>query len=242
MIRIGTSGWSYPHWRGIFYPKGVSTDGMLSFYAGRFDAVEINATHYRLPPSAVFDGWRAAVPQGFLFAVKASRYLTHFYRLKPPFDRYERFFDGVARLGGALGPVLFQLPPRFGRDDERIVAFLAALPKGFLPVLEFRHLSWETPEVAAILERHGAGLCVTDLAGHQSPLAATGAVAYVRLHGPYRAYTGSYDDAALVRWARQARSWEAEGRAVYVFFDNDDKAMAVGDAERLKGLVQQRAA
>jgi uncharacterized protein YecE (DUF72 family) len=206
---------------------------MLAYYAARFAAVEVNYTHYRLPSAQVFDNWRQAVPAGFVFAVKASRSITHFRRLKPPFERYARFFDSIARLGAALGPVLFQLPPQFRRDDDRLEAFLAALPAGLRPVMEFRHPSWETAAVRALLAAHGAALCVTDLAGRLSLVAATAPLAYVRLHGPEEAYRGSYDDQALERWCAQARLWQGEGREVFIFFDNDAKAMAIADALRL---------
>lgn len=234
LIRIGTSGWHYPHWRGFFYPADLPSSRMLAFYSAHFDVVEINVTHYRLPPPDVLESWCRAVPDGFTFAVKASRYLTHFHRLKPPFERYDRFFKGIEGLGDALGPVLLQLPPRFARDDARLDAFLGGIPRHLTMVVEFRHPSWETPPVLDLLQAHGAGLCVTDLAGHLSPVAATSSVAYVRLHGPRQAYKGTYDDASLAGWAAQCQAWEQEGRDVYVFFDNDDKAMAVGDALRLK--------
>ena len=239
-IHVGTSGWHYDHWRGLFYPPGLPAAAMLGYYAGRFSTVEINYTHYRLPSAKAFDGWRQAVPAGFVFAVKASRQITHFRRLKPPFASYGPFFDGIARLGAALGPVLFQLPPNFRRDDDRLDAFLAALPAGLRAVVEFRHPSWEVAAVQALLAARGAALCVTDLSGHLSPVAATAPFAYVRLHGPEEAYTGSYDDAALDRWARRARRWQAEGRQVFVYFDNDDRAMAVTDALRLKARLESR--
>lgn len=237
-IRIGTSGWHYAHWRGRFYPPALAVDAMLGHYAQHFDTVEINNTHYRLPAPSVFAGWRATVPPGFVFAVKASRYLTHFHRLKPPFDRYDRFFNGIRGLGETLGPVLFQLPPTFRRDDERLRDFLRAVPSDLQPVFEFRHASWEVAAAQELLEHLGAGLCVTDLGGHLSPVAATGALAYVRLHGPGQKYTGSYGDRSLDGWAERARAWQAEGRRVFIYFDNDDKAMAVGDALRLKERLE----
>ena len=237
-IRIGTSGWHYDHWRGPFYPEDLPDAKMLGFYAGAFDCVEINYTHYRLPTDKAFDHWRDSVPPGFLFAVKASRAISHFYKLKPPFERYRRFFDGIARLGDRLGPVLFQLPPFFGRNDARLAAFLEeGLPPGVRAAFEFRHASWEVAQVQRILADHDAALCVTDLEGHLSPVLATASVAYVRLHGPRFAYTGSYGDKALEGWASQARAWRAEGREVFIFFDNDDRAMAVKDALRLKALL-----
>ncbi len=236
-VRIGTSGWHYAHWRGPFYPERLPAGVMLGYYARHFDTVEVNNTHYCLPRPAVIEAWRDAVPAGFVFAVKASRYITHFHRLNPPFQRYGRFFEGIGGLGDRLGPVLFQLPPAFRRDDGRLDAFLGGLPISLRAAVEFRHPSWECAAVMELLACHDVALAVTDLGGRLSPVQATASFAYVRLHGPRQAYTGSYDDRALDDWSRQIRAWVAEDRQVFVYFDNDDKAMAVGDALRLKSRL-----
>ncbi|MEW5726778.1 MAG: DUF72 domain-containing protein [Pseudomonadota bacterium] len=239
-IRIGTSGWHYAHWAGRFYPPGLGPPGWLTYYAARFPAVEVNNTFYRLPTADVFERWSAETPPGFMFAVKVSRYLTHFNRLAPRWDRYRRFFDTVAALGGRLGPLLFQLPPRFPPDPARLDDFLAAMPTGFHPAFEFRDPGWLVDPVLAVLERRRAALVFWDFEGTGPPLVETGDFVYVRLHGPGSRYQGSYSDAALAEWAARLRCWAGAGREAWCFLDNDDKAFAVTDAARLRAMLESK--
>jgi uncharacterized protein YecE (DUF72 family) len=241
VIRVGTSGWHYKHWRGPFYPEKLPASRMLEHYLEHFDTVELNNTFYRLPSDEAVDAWREAVPPGFLYAVKGSRFLTHMKKLKDAGQGLERFFERADRLRRRLGPVVFQLPPRWGPDLPRLEAFLEALPHRHRYSFELRDPSWHTEEVYRILRRHRVAFCVYDLAGFESPRLLTTDFAYVRLHGPTdRAYQGSYTDAALAGWVKRIAEWSADVRAVYVYFDNDQAGYAVRDALRLKrGLAGQ---
>jgi uncharacterized protein YecE (DUF72 family) len=235
---IGTSGWSYRHWRGPFYPGAMSrgTD-QLRFYAERFDTVEVNGTFYRLIEVETFRRWRAATPAGFVFACKGSRYLTHMKRLKDAGRGVGRFFERVEALEGKLGPVVFQLPGRFKPDRERLAAFLDALPGGHRYAFEFRDPAWFLPEILETLAVRDAALCLYEFAGQEAPLEMTASFVYIRLHGPAGPYQGSYADAALRSWAERIAGWAAAGRDVYCYFDNDDRGFAPKNALRLKELL-----
>lgn len=239
MIHVGTSGWHYDHWVGPFYPEGMSSSGFLPFYAERFDTVEINNTFYQLPDPETLARWRDATPAGFRFACKGSRYITHMKKLKDPQESTKRFFQVAEALDDKLGPILFQLPPRWSANVERLEAFLAALPDNGRYVLEFRDDSWFTQEIQEGLSRANVALCIYDLAGHHSPLQVTADFAYVRLHGPDESYGGSYSDEALAGWARRFLQWQAEGREVYCFFNNDREGHAVRNALRLKEMITE---
>lgn len=236
-LRIGTSGWHYGHWVGGFYPPELKPSQHLDFYARHFDAVEVNNTHYRLPKHETFQAWRDQTPPGFVFAVKASRYITHYSKLTQSSKTYALFFDAVANLGKKLGPILYQTPPRWQVNAERLDSFLANLPPGLRSAFEFRNPTWFNEDVLAILRQHDAAFCIWHLAGMLSPLHVTAKLVYVRLHGPEGAYAGSYSDDDLALWAERVRGWRAEGRDVHVYFDNDNKANAVRDALRLKALL-----
>jgi uncharacterized protein YecE (DUF72 family) len=237
-IRIGTSGWSYDHWVGPFYPPGTAAGDRLAHYACRFDSVEINNTFYRLPSPETFEAWRAAVPESFVFACKASRYITHMKKLKDAPDATRRFLEAIASLGERLGPVLFQLPPRFRVNPERLADFLAALPEGHRYAFELRDESWHEERILALLRDHAAAFCVYDLAGRRSPVLVTADFAYIRLHGPSAAYQGSYDDRTLRGWAERFHGWQGEGLDVYCYLDNDEAGHAARDALRLKAMLE----
>jgi uncharacterized protein YecE (DUF72 family) len=236
-IHIGTSGWQYDHWRGSFYPPDLPPEGMLAFYARHFDAVEINNSFYRMPSPAAVAGWRDATPPDFRFAAKASRYLTHMKKLKDPEPGLANFLPRLDALGSKLGPILFQLPPHWRCDLDRLAAFLGALPPGRRYAFELRDPSWHTPAVYALLARHHVASCIYDLGGIQSPLELTADFAYVRLHGPAAAYQGSYDRPALEGWARRLREWAAHLVQIHVYFDNDEAGYAPRNALELRALV-----
>jgi uncharacterized protein YecE (DUF72 family) len=236
-IRVGTSGWHYRHWVGPFYPPVTRPADFLGLYARRFDTAEINNTFYRLPTPAAVAGWRDATPPGFLFAAKGSRFITHMKKLKDPAEGLRRYLEPLALLGDKLGPVVFQLPPRWRLDLGRLAAFLGTLPDGRRFAFEFRDQSWFAPETYRLLERHGAALCLWDLAGRRSPALVTADFAYVRLHGPGGPYQGSYGEEALAAWAERMLAWRAAGVAAYCYFDNDDRGHAPADALRLARLV-----
>lgn len=236
-LHIGTSGWHYRHWVGPFYPPGTEPADFLGFYARRFRSVEINNTFYHLPDRATLAAWRAATPSGFVFACKASRYLTHMKKLRDPEEATRNFFDVVTALGEKLGPVLFQLPPHWHADAGRLAQFLAALPQGFRIAFEFRDESWFAAPVFRLLERRGAACCAYDLDGRRSPVRMTADFAYVRLHGPDGPYRGRYDGRTLAGWARRLAAWQRSGRDAYCYFDNDEAGYAAGDALRLSFML-----
>lgn len=239
-IHIGTSGWHYGHWVGPFYPEGMSSPAFLGFYAQRFHTVEINNTFYSLPREATLEAWRDDTPKGFLFACKASRFITHMKKLSDPKRSVKRFFDTIDVLGPKLGPVLFQLPPRWHVNADRLRAFLKALPDRYRYAFEFRDETWFRDEVLQSLERARAAFCIYDLAGRQSPEHVTTDLVYVRLHGPGEAYQGRYSDAALRRWAGKIVTWSQQGRDVYCYFDNDQNGYAARDGARLVTAVESR--
>ena len=238
MVHIGTSGWHYKHWLGSFYPSGLPTSKMLSYYLQHFDTVEINNSFYRLPSTETFQTWRKATPKNFRFAVKGSRYLTHAKKLKDPEQGIERLMSRVEALGRKLGPILFQLPPSWKVNVERLDAFLDALPRNHRYAFEFRNDTWNTPDVYAVLKKFKAAYCIFHIAGFQSPLEITTDFAYIRLHGPGGKYQGSYSDEELQVWAERIRAWEQRLRAVYVYFDNDEAGYAARDAQALSRLLR----
>ena len=243
-LRIGCSGWNYKTWKGTFYPADLPPSRWLTHYAAVFDTVEANGTFYRLPETSTFAGWRRETPAGFVMAIKASRFLTHMKRLREPEEPLERLLSRAAALGPRLGPLLYQLPPDFQLDLERLEWFLRALPRS-LPgtrrrlqhVLEFRHPSWYVGETRQLLERHQVALCLHDKSGSVVSEGAGGRCTYVRFHGTSGHYHGSYGDPALRRWAaRLAEDWRA-GRHVFAYFNNDPHAVATANATRLRELV-----
>ena len=213
---------------------------MLALYAENFSTVEINNPFYRLPSVAAVKSWARQVPKDFIFAMKASRYTTHVKRLKDAPKSFEKYFPRVDPLKSRLGPILFQTPPRFQPDVERLEAFLAALPRRHRYAFEFRDPRWFSDEVRETLEAHNCAFCIFDIGGLQSPAWLTADFAYIRLHGPGKKYQGSYDDAALREWAKFIRSVTRKGVDVYCYFDNDEKGYAPKDALRLIKLLSRK--
>jgi uncharacterized protein YecE (DUF72 family) len=236
-ILIGPSGWHYRHWVGAYYPPKTPAEEFLARYRLDFPTVEINNTFYRLPSPEVLAGWRETVPAGFRFAVKASRFITHFRKLKDAGESFRLFFDPIRILGKRLGPVLFQLPPHWHYDGGRLEAFLASLPAGPAYVFEFRDRDWYRDEAFALLDRFGAGLCIHDMPESKSPEEVAGKLAYVRFHGPEGKYAGSYPDKDLERWARRMREWAGRGLPVYAYFNNDIGGYAPKNAKTLMGFL-----
>lgn len=239
-VHIGTSGWHYKHWKGPFYPEDMSTDEFLGHYVREFDTVEINNSFYRLPGKETFAGWSEAVPKGFVFAVKGSRYITHMKKLKDPIEPVAALMDAASGLGTKLGPVLFQLPPRWRVNTERLESFLRTLPEGHRFAFEFRDHSWYDDRVYDLLNRYGAAFCIYDLSGELSPKVVTADFVYVRLHGPDGAYRGSYGEGALGSWAGDIVEWSRSGREVFCYFDNDEAGYAAANAARLRDMVGGR--
>jgi uncharacterized protein YecE (DUF72 family) len=239
-IRIGTSGYHYRHWKGNFYPEDLSTAAMLPFYLNYFDTLELNNTFYRLPTESALEGWRDAVPENFIFAVKASRFLTHNKKLKDPENALENLLPRVRILGKKLGPILFQLPPKWRINLERLQELLTILPGIYRYAFEFRETSWINEQVLETLQRYKSAFCIYDIAGYHSPLHVTADFAYVRLHGPGGKYQGSYSDAALEQWAEWIAEQSAKLRAIYFYFDNDQAGYAPQNALTLRRKVAIR--
>jgi len=235
-VRIGCSGWQYRHWRGVFYPPGLPQARWLAHYATHLNTVEINNTFYRLPERSIFANWRRQVPPSFRFALKASRFLTHMKKLKEPREPLARLLSRAIPLGSALGPILYQLPPRWRIDVDRLTTFLHSLPKGRRHAIEFRDPSWYTDEVFALLTRHHVALCLHDMAGSATGRLAVGPLVYVRFHGPQK-YRGRYDDRVLEHWGTWLAAQVRDGRPVYAYFNNDVDAHAPRDAVRLRIAV-----
>jgi uncharacterized protein YecE (DUF72 family) len=234
--RVGCSGWQYKHWRGDFYPLDLPQNRWLEYYAERFDTVEINNSFYRLPEASTFLSWWKRSPPEFMYAVKASRFLTHMKKLKDPEQPLKLFFSRARNLGPTLGPVLYQLPPRWTVNVERLTLFLAALPKKRQHVIEFREPSWYNDEVFALLEQYRVGLCLHDMQGSASGQLAVGPLTYVRFHGTSK-YSGSYSDGALDRWAGWLAERMGAGVPVYAYFNNDVGGHAPRDAKRLLAAI-----
>ncbi|HYH00336.1 MAG TPA: DUF72 domain-containing protein [Terriglobales bacterium] len=241
-IRIGTSGWHYQHWRGPFYAERCPANKMLDFYVQHFDTVEINNSFYKLPSAETFQFWRAATPRNFNFAVKASRFITHNKKLKDPENALDRFLPPAEELREKLGPILFQLPPKWRINVERLDEFLSMLPKGRRRryAFEFREPSWLDEKVYRVLRRHNAAFCIYELAGFRTPLNVTADWTYVRLHGPGSKYQGSYSTEQLEEWAKHIAAWRSKMQAIYVYFDNDDSGYAAHNALELRRLVAAR--
>ncbi len=237
-VRIGTSGWVYRHWKGVFYPDDLSAKRWFAHYASHFDTVEVNNSFYRLPSAEAVQGWARQAPPGFVYALKASRFLTHRKKLKDPQEPLDTFLGRARLLGPHLGPVLYQLPPHWHRDTTRLAEFLRLLPADVQHVFEFRDSSWYDDEVRRLLAKAGAGFCMHDLCGSVSPGWLTGRVVYVRFHGPLeRAYAGRYAPAQLEPWARRIDDYRRAGHDVYAYFNNDDRGYAVQNALELAALL-----
>jgi uncharacterized protein YecE (DUF72 family) len=239
-IFIGTSGWHYKHWLGgVFYPPGTKGSQMFEFYQRHFNTVEINNSFYRLPAANTFDNWRESAPPGFQFAVKASRFITHMKKLKDPKSSSEKFFVVAERLQKKLGPILFQLPPHWKLNVERLAEFLELLPREHKYAFEFRDETWLAPEVYGLLRKHKAAFCIHDFAEMKIPIEITAPFTYIRFHGPTSAkYWGSYSDEELQKWADRIESWRSKLSAVYVYFNNDPEGAAVRNALTLKSLIR----
>jgi uncharacterized protein YecE (DUF72 family) len=234
---IGTSGWHYDHWIGRFYPAGTKPADELGIFSEQFSAVEINNSFYKMPDKKTFEKWKNTTPSNFIFSVKASRYITHMKKLKEGRQSVRQFLNRADSLGRKLGPVLFQLPPRWSLNLERLLEFLSILPKGYKYAFEFRDHTWYHPDVLKALKHYQCAFCIYELDGHLSPKEVTSRFVYIRLHGPGGKYQGSYPEKVLIQWANDIRSWTKAGKDVYIYFDNDEKAYAAFNARTLLELL-----
>lgn len=231
---VGTSGWSYPHWRIAFYPPRLPQPQWLNYYGEHFSTVEINNTFYRLPKEDSFKTWHVNSPHAFRFSVKVSRFITHIKKLKDTAEPLATFFDRVKYLEEKLGPLLYQLPPGMHRNESRLESFLKLLPKKRQHVIEFRHESWLDERVFDILRRYNIGLCVFDMPDLTCPLIATADFAYIRFHGAGELYSSCYTDKQLERWAKRISELAKTVKEVYAYFNNDIEGFAVQNAKKLK--------
>lgn len=251
-LRVGCSGWNYQHWRGPVYPVELPARLWFAKYAELFDTVEINNTFYKLPEPSTFASWRVRAPENFLFAIKASRFLTHLKRLIDPEEPVTRLFEHARELGDRFGPTLYQLPASFHRDLTRLEGLLAILPRTLgeiggaprdhrlLHAIEFRHPSWYVDETYAVLRAYSVALCVHDKAGSAITEPLDGPFVYVRFHGPGGRYFGRYERRRIDDWAgRLAEQWR-DGRDIYAYFNNDPEGMAVVNARELRSELNRR--
>lgn len=237
-IFIGTSGWHYHSWRGPFFPKGLLLKHQLRYYASQFGTTELNGVFYRTPTPAAVKDWRQQTGKDFVFAWKASKFITHWKRLsEKSVNSLELLEDRLSLLGDKAGPILFQLPPNFAADAGRLDAFLDLLPAKRRYSFEFRHPSWYTGEIFRILSRRNISLCISDHHDAPSPWKRTADFVYLRGHGPGGRYKGHYRPDTMSEWAKRIRSWKKQGCDVYVYFDNDQKSAAPADALKLRQLL-----
>jgi uncharacterized protein YecE (DUF72 family) len=240
VVSIGTSGWHYDSWRGPFFPREVPKRAHLAFYAQAFQTTELNGVFYRTPSLEAVRGWLEQTPDDFVFAWKASKFITHWKRLSGKSRNSLALMETrLKALKHKAGPVLFQLPPQFTADRERLAAFLKLLRKRRRYAFEFRHPSWYDDAILELLREHDISLCLSDHHDAPSPWTVTAGHVYVRGHGPGGRYKGHYPKATLEKWARDIRKWKRQRRDVFVYFDNDQKSAAPKDALRLKALLDR---
>ncbi len=235
---VGTSGWHYEHWRGLYYPEELAKPKWLQFYSKQFNTVELNNSFYHLPTEKAFITWRESAPENFVFAVKVSRFITHIKKLRNIGSALDNFLSRACLLQNKLGPLLYQLPPSMKRNDMVLESFLYSLPQGYRHVFEFRHESWIDEAVFGVLRRHKVGLCVFDMPGFTCPLVATSDFAYIRFHGSGDMYASCYSDEELSQWAKKIARLGKEVEAVYIYFNNDAEAFAVKNALTIAGYLQ----
>ena len=237
---IGTSGWHYKHWKERFYPKETKTIDYFSYYSTFLSTVELNNPFYRLPLPKTFESWRQKSPKEFIFSVKASRVITHLKKLKDCQESLELFLNNVSLLDKKLGIILFQLPPGWKYNQERLINFLKLLPKEFLYTIECRNQTWYNEDLYAVLSENNVAFCIYHLEYHLSPIVTTADFVYVRLHGPETKYAGNYTDKDLTEWAERCKEWNYQGKNFYIYFDNDQNAYAVHNAIKLQEILTKR--
>ena len=236
-IRIGTSGWYYEHWRELFYPADLPKSKWFEYYARHFNTVEINNTFYHLPKEQSVQRWRKIAPKGFLYSVKANRYITHVQKIKDTTESLQRLFERINILKGKLGPVLYQLPPSLHIDLERLEAFIKLLPKRKNTIFEFRHKSWYCDDTFKLLKKFKTGFCIHDMPGKESPRVVTSNIIYIRFHGTTSRYSGSYTKSQLQNWAKWFKEQSKNASGIYIYFNNDAHGHAIKNALQLKEII-----
>lgn len=236
---IGTSGFSYPHWRGSFYPQNLAQKDWFSFYVKHFKTVELNVSFYRLPKKATFEKWRAVAGPpagGFVFSVKGSRFITHVKKLKDCRQPLRRLMESAAPLASAKTVVLFQLPPKFKANPGRLANFLKLLPKNWRYAFEFRNESWLAKEAFVLLKKHRAAVVFQDFPDWPMTEEGTADFVYLRFHGRQRLYSSCYTEKELKSWVKKIKVWQKQGKDVYAYFNNDAMGYAVDNAKQLRNL------
>ena len=237
-ILIGTSGWHYDSWRGPFFPTGLPLKHQLQYYASQFQTTELNGVFYRTPTYEAVKSWRAQTGKNFVFAWKASKFITHWKRLSHnSVNSLELVEERLSLLGNKAGPILFQLPPNFKADADRLVSFFGLLSKTRRYSFEFRHPSWYEPRIMKLLSKQNISLCLSDHQDAPAPWKRTADFVYIRGHGPGGHYKGHYRPDTLAEWARRIKSWKRQGCDVFIYFDNDQKSAAPADAMKLRQLL-----
>lgn len=236
-LLVGTSGWVYPHWRGVFYPENLREDGWFAYYAEHFDTVEINNTFYHLPPRSTFEGWKEQAPRGFVYTVKASRYITHVKKLNDPAQPVARFYDSLRGLGRKCAAVLFQLPPRFHFREDRLAGLLEQVPGDYRLAFEFRDPTWFDDRAYALLENAGAALAFADLRELQTPRVRTADFTFHRMHGGRGAKAPGYTAGELKKLAGEVRPVLDAGQDAFVYFNNDYEGYALENARSLREML-----
>lgn len=239
-LNIGTSGWNYKHWRGLFYPENSKASDWFSFYSQVFDTVEINNTFYRLPGEETVKKWESSSPEHFIFAMKANRFITHIKKLHDVGSSLDLFISRARLLKKKGGPLLYQLPPGWKSNKERLEKFLKKLPEDMIHVFEFRNSSWFEDNVFSLLKEHSVSFCIHDMQNVSCPHIVTSSPVYIRFHGYEGAYAGSYSERVLDKWAGYIHDKLAGGKDVYVYFNNDINAYAVKNALTLKGILNPK--
>jgi uncharacterized protein YecE (DUF72 family) len=237
-VLIGTSGWHYDSWRGPFYPTGLPVKLQLQYYASQFQTAELNGVFYRTPTPKAARSWKEQTGKDFVFTWKASKFITHWKRLSAKSaNSLELMEDRLSLLGDKVGSVLFQLPPNFQADADRLSNFTRMLSPKRRYSFEFRHSSWYSPQIMRLLAKENISLCISDHHDAPAPWKRTADFVYIRGHGPGGRYKGHYTRNALAAWAKRIRAWKAQGHDVFVFFDNDQKSAAPIDALKLKQML-----
>jgi len=237
-INVGTSGWNYEHWKGLFYPKDLAQDAWFDYYQEHFKTVEINNTFYQLPEEETFESWKEQARNEFIYAVKANRYITHMKKLKDPHEPMKNFLSRAEILKENLGPILWQLPPRWHANPERLEDFVQLLPVEIDHVFEFRDPDWFQEKIREILERNEMIFCIHDKEEVGCPNWFTTSTVYLRFHGSQGDYGGRYGKDALRPWADQIRDWRDGGRSIFAYFNNDESGSALKDVKALLELLE----
>jgi uncharacterized protein YecE (DUF72 family) len=235
IYHIGCSGWSYKEWRGLFYPEDLPASGWFEKYSNAFDTVELNTTFYHLPLESTIKNWKKNAPKEFHFAAKASRLITHYKRLKDCEEALDVYYSRILGLGKKLGPILFQLPPQFARDDDRLIAFLKLLPKKLTHIFEFRNHTWWHEDVYAILRKNKIGFCAYHKFKEKTPIITTSNHFYMRFHGTAPGFAGAYNTRQLSNWGKKIS--EAGAKEAWIYFNNDVGGHAPQDALKLRKIL-----